>query len=477
MLWSLSLVIMLPLIKLLMSSLVKRHYIIHRVFLSGLILANLVLSISLPISQDIYTIDFGFISLKFMCDIYSYLFGILVNVIWFLTNLYSYAYVRINICRKSLARFSRYFAFSIFAVLANGYAADLWTLFVFYILLALLTAPLILTNVNKASVRATRLYLRTHLGTGFAFFLPAILLVQCYTGSVMFNNEQGLAVLQNHALSASILALFVFGISKNCILPFHHWISRAIVAPTPVSGLLHSVAAVKSGSIAIIKIVVYIFGFDYMQHLTKTFWTGGWIFWLCGITSVYAAYRALKTNHIKKRFAYSTISQLSYIMTSVFIATPLSVMGGVLHMISHSLCKVVLFYVAGIFSTVYGIHNTRDMIKMAPQMKFWVACIAFSGASIIGFPLLPGSFGKDYIILAEFQTHHYLSILFLVMGSIINVLYIYPVVKAAFFTKSTTPPAPQSLIPTPFSMRAAVILGVALAVCMSIFINPLIDFF
>lgn len=474
MFWHLLLVITLPLIKWLMGGLLQKHYTLHRICLSGIILSNLLLSLSLPISQTIYTVDLGFITLHFMCDIYSYLFGILVNVIWFLTNLYSYSYIKLNICVERMSGFSKYFALSIFAVLANGYAADLWTLFVFYIVLVVLTAPLILSYKTDDAKKASRLYLVTHLGAGFILFLPAIVLVQYYTGSVLFDGQHHLFSVHNNALSASILALFVLGISQNCLLPFHHWLSRAVVAPTPVSGLLHSVAAVKSGSIAIIKIVVYIFGLEYIQELTHTFWTGGWIFWICGITAVYAAFRAWKTNHIKKRFAYSTISQLSYIMTSVFIATPLSVMGGVLHMISHSLCKIILFYIAGVFSTIYNVHNTKEIAKIAPHMKKWIAGIAFGGASIIGIPLLPGSFGKDYMILAELQTHHYMAILFLMMGSIINILYIYPIVKSGFFTKN---PEPMALQAVPLSMRVSVVLALGLAVSMSLFIDDLIGFF
>lgn len=474
MLWRLSLVIMLPLLKLLTGLLVRKHYLTHRIVLSIIILASLFLSISLPISQEIYSIDFGFIELNFMCDIYSYFFGILVNVIWFLTNLYSYSYIKMNISRKGLSNFSRYFSLSIFAVLANAYAADLWTLFIFYTLLILLTAPLILSSPSKASVKARKAYLFTHLGAGFFLFLPAILLVQYSTGSVLFDEQFELFAMRNDALSGGILALFVLGISKNCILPFHGWISRATIAPTPVSGLLHSVAAVKSGSIAIIKIAVYIFGLDYIQILTEHFWTGGWVFWICGITALYAAYKAWKTTHIKKRFAYSTVSQLSYIMTSVFIATPLSVMGGVLHIISHSLCKIVLFYIAGIFSSTYHTHSTQDIAKIAPHMKFWIACLAFSGASIIGLPFLPGSFGKDYMIVAEYETHHYISILFLMAGSIINILYIYPVVKAGFFTKT---PIPLQKKIIPLSMRAAIVCGMVLAISMSLFIGRLTDFF
>ncbi len=222
-----------------------------------------------------------------------------------------------------------------------------------------------------------------------------------------------------------------------------------------------------------IKIAVYIFGLDYIQKLTSEFSTGGWVFYLCGFTAVYAAYRAWKTTNVKSRFAYSTISQLSYIMSSIMIGTPLAVMGAVLHIISHSLCKIVLFYIAGIFDIIYKVRTTTDAAKLAPHLKFWILCLAFCGASIIGAPFLPGSYGKDYMLMSELQTHHYAAMVFLLAGSFVNILYIYPIVKAGFFTKN---PAKIEIRTIPLSMKMAIIIAVALAISMSFFISDLINF-
>jgi multicomponent Na+:H+ antiporter subunit D len=474
MLWSLSLIICLPLVELLTGSFARKYPKIHEGCITVITVFSLYLSITLPISQNIYVIDFGFIKLKFMCDVYAYFFGILVNVVWMLTNLYSYSYATLSLHRHKVNDFFKYLSLSIFAVFGTCYSANLVTMFICYIALTIFTTPLITQNATKESIKARNIYLITHLSTSIILFLPAIFLIYHYTGNVDFVSNTLLQDLANDKLAGFILMLIVFGISKNCILPFHAWITKATIAPTPVSGLLHSVAAVKSGSIAFIKIVVYIFGLDYVNHLNKSFFTGGWIFYMCGITAVYAAYKAWKTTNVKHRFAYSTISQLSYILTSVMIATPLAVIGAVLHIISHSLCKIVLFYIAGIFSSVYGIYTTRDAAKLAPHIKFWIFCLAFCGASIIGIPLLPGSFGKDYMIISEFQTHHYASFLFLITGSLINVLYIYPIVKASFFTKN---PEPMQIKTIPLTMRIAIILGVVIAISMSIFIHPIIAFF
>lgn len=466
--------LLLPLIEILTSSFARRFKIVHEILLCTMSLCSLVISILLPISQNIYYIDIGIIKLKFMCDIYSYTFGILVNIVWILTNLYSYSYTSFSIHRNRIGEFFQYLSLTIFAVFGICYAADLITILIFSILLTLLTAPLITQNNTKSCIRARNWYLITHLGTTTVFLLPAIYLVWHYTGGIDFSATHNLAHLGNDSISALILALFIFGISKNCIMPFHNWVIKTTVAPTPVSGLLHSVAAVKSGSIMIIKIVVYTFGTEYMQHLTSHFWTGGWILYLCGITALYAAWCAWKTKIVKHRFAYSTVSQLSYIISSFMLATPLAIMAGTLHIVSHSICKIVLFYIAGIFSAIYKIHSTKDSAKVAPHIKFWIACLAFCGASIIGFPLLPGSFGKDYMIIADWKGHHYASMIFLIAGSIINILYIYPIVKAGFFTKN---PAPIEKKHIPLTMRIAIIGGVLVAILMSILIHNITSFF
>lgn len=473
MLANLALLIMLPLVELLTAFFAKKYRITHKIILFFIISSSIALSLDLPISDKIYSIDFGFIKLKFMCDIYSYFFGVLVTVVWFLTILYTYSYRKLSLTRSKVNIFFKYLSLTIFAVLGNGYAADLWTLFIFYNLLILFTAPLIIQHLSKSSLKALKSYLYTHFFAALLIFLPAIILLQYFNGNVDFIENKTSYLLENARFSGFLLFLFVMGISKNCIFPFHNWIVKTTVAPTPVSGLLHSVAAVKSGSIAMIKIAVYIFGLDYLKSLTDDFLTGGWVFYLCGFTAVYAAYKAYKTHEIKSRFAYSTISQLSYIMTSIMLGTPLAVMGAVLHIISHSLSKLILFFITGIFNILYKTNDTIDAAKIAPHMRFWIFCLAFAGASIIGIPLMPGSFGKDYMLISEWQTHHYSAIIFLILGSFINILYIYPIIKSGFFGKKSMEITTQNI---PLTMKMAIILGVLLSILMSFFINDLINF-
>jgi multicomponent Na+:H+ antiporter subunit D len=149
-------------------------------------------------------------------------------------------------------------------------------------------------------------------------------------------------------------------------------------------------------------------------------------------------------------------------------------MGATLHIISHSFCKIVLFYIAGIFSTIYRAHSASNVARLAPHLKFWIVLLAFCGASIIGVPFLPGSFGKDDMLISELQTHHYASFIFLISGSLINIFYIYPIVKAGFFSK---PSGKVNLKPIPLSMRAAIVLAVLLSIVTGFLTSDLTSFF
>ena len=489
MIYNLSLLILLPLGLSTLAFLARRHNKLNFAISLKVIFSCLILSIYLPISSKIYSFELGFLTLKFMCDIYSYIFGILVNIVWMLTVIYSYSYNKICINRRKIIKFHRYLNLTIFAVLANCYCGDLTTLIIFYFLMIIFTAPLIISKPSKSSIKAYLIYLQTHIFTTLIFFLPAILIIKFLkiNDEFILNNS---SILQEHrSLSAFLLVLFVFGIAKNCILPFHQWITRTTIAPTPISALLHSVAAVKSGSIAMIKIITYTFGLEYTRSLTDNFFTGGWIFYLLGSTAIYCAYRAYKTTKIKSRFAYSTISQLSYILSSILIATKLSLMASMLHIVSHSLCKISLFFIAGIFSAIYQIHSTKEASQIAPSIKFWIGCLTFCGASIIGLPFLPGSFGKDYMLISEFKSHHYSALIFLVAGSIINILYIYPIFKAGFFPKQISSNSnseilqhkiPLGKIPLgkiPLGMSSAIIISIIISIGFSIFINQIVNFF
>jgi multicomponent Na+:H+ antiporter subunit D len=227
---------------------------------------------------------------------------------------------------------------------------------------------------------------------------------------------------------------------------------------------VHSVGAVHTGTFAILKLIAYLYGHKYMSLLSASFWKTGWIMYLCGYTAIYSAVRAYLTTDLKKRFSYSTVGQLSYVITAGLVGTSQALLGGVLHIISHSVAKMTLFFIAGTFNSVYGTVDAREVAKIAPHMRWIVVIVAICGLSITGFPLLAGYYSKDLILLEEIHQHHYAAAGFLVMGSVLNFLYIFPVLKAAVMGKKIEA---FKVKPVPRSMMTALVISAVLMIVLS----------
>jgi len=305
-------------------------------------------------------------------------------------------------------------------------------------------------------------------------FLPAILIIYNITGSTYFYEAPSKALQEHGDLAALCLVLFVIGISKNSVMPFHTWLPKTMSAPAPVSALIHSVAAVKSGVIVMTKIAVYVYGLDFLRSLTSDFLTGGWLIYLCGITSVYTAYKALKSDNLKVRFSYSTIGQISYIIIALLVATPASVLGAMLHIITHSIAKMGLFFVAGTYNSLYKTLKADQIAKITPYTPWLVIAVAIFGASITGFPFFAGYHSKDLMLLEEIHTGNYAAAVFLLIGSLINILYIYPVVKSGFFYKEKVPLEVKKI---PWGIKIAISVCVFIIISFSFYTYYIVRYF
>jgi len=403
-----------------------------------------------------------------LSDTYSLLFALLVNVAWAITTIYSYSFTKYNFKAKN-PEFYFWLHLVLAVLLCNGFAGNLVTLFVFYVLSIPLSIPLIAIRSRADSIQASKVFLLSTLLPALLMFLPAVLFIESRLGHSEFYKINHVASKLPLWQGGILIAVFFIGISKNSIFPFNRWLPTIIKspAPAPVGALLYSVAAVKSGSIALVKIVVYVFSMDYVRQLTSGFFTGGWLVYLCGATAVYAAYMALKTNNMKERFGLSTVSQLSYIATAILISTPAAIMGAVLHIVSHSFSKMGLFYVAGYYNSVYNTVEANEIGKLAPATKPLVWAVALFGLSIIGFPFLAGYYSKDLILLEEINTHNYGAAIILLVGSFINILYIYPLVYAAYQKSNQSPSRGTRMVPS--GMTVAIGLCVLLVISFSFY--------
>ncbi|HEY8936825.1 MAG TPA: proton-conducting transporter membrane subunit [Cyclobacteriaceae bacterium] len=346
------------------------------------------------------------------------------------------------------------------------------TLFIFYVIGIPLSYPLITLRGNKVAIKSGHKFLGQTLLPSFLIFLPALLITQNLLGMVSFG--AGNTFAQNHidlTLGGILLAMFVIGISKNCVIPFHSWLPDTKTAPAPVSGLIHSVGTVKTGSIALIKIAIYVFGLDYIHDLTINFLTGGWLTYLCGLTAIYTAYRALRSDDLKQRFAFSTVGQLAYIILAILIGSQTGITAAMLHIVTHAIAKSCLFYVAGFYNSIYRTTSIKAIAPIMPQTRLVALVVAICGLSITGFPFLAGYYSKDLMLIEEWNSHYYASAVFLIIGSIVNIFYIIGPVKNAFKASD-----PISIVkPIPHTMLATFMISVALIIGSNFYVSQIIE--
>jgi multicomponent Na+:H+ antiporter subunit D len=414
-------------------------------------------------------VGFGYepLGLKVVVDPYAKIFVVLISCTWFISILYSYEFTKYHFQEKRV-QFFLFLNCLLSVACISACAGNLTTLFVSYFIGIPLTYPLITIRANHAAYAAGKLFLKQAVFPALFIFLPAIFLTHYFLGHVSFDDGRTFGNMKVDPLVGGVLlAMFVIGVSKNCVFPFHSWLPATNSAPAPVSGLIHSVATVKTGSIALIKIAVYIFGIDYIQLLTSNFITGGWLTYLCGGTAVYTAYRALTTDDLKQRFAFSTVGQLSYILLAVLVGTKIAILAAVLHVVTHAIAKSCLFYVAGFYNSIYQTVSVRKIGKIMPHTRFMAVVIAICGLSITGFPFLAGYYSKDLMLIEEWHSHYYSSAIFLVIGSLVNVLYIIGPIKSAFNKKDPD----FTARPVPITMLVSFVISIALIVGSNFYVS------
>jgi len=287
-------------------------------------------------------------------------------------------------------------------------------------------------------MRAGRLYLGILLGTSIGLLLLAIVWTGWIAGTLEFTPGGILAGKVEGPAAAALLALYMFGIGKAALMPFHRWLPAAMVAPTPVSALLHAVAVVKAGVFTVMKVVVYIFGIDFLS----TTGASQWLIWVAALTLLLASCVALTKDNLKARLAYSTVSQLSYVVLGAALATSMGVIGGSMQIVMHAMGKITLFFCAGAIYTAAHKTEISQLDGLGRVMPFTFGAFLIGALSIIGLPPLGGSWSKWYLLLGAADAGQLAMIAVLMISSLLNVAYLLPVVARGFFApESANPPA------------------------------------
>lgn len=383
------------------------------------------------------------LDLAFNVEPLGLMFALLASGLWIVTHIYAIGYMRTN-KEDNHARFFACFSFAIFSVMGIAFAANMFTLFLFYEALTLSTYPLVAHKGTPEAIKGARTYLGVLISTSIGLQLVAIIWTFGLTGTLDFT--QG-GILQDHIagpMAAILLALYAFGIGKAALMPFHRWLPAAMVAPTPVSALLHAVAVVKAGVFTMLKIGIYIFGIDFLA----TTGASVWLMWLAALSIVAASVIAMTKDNLKARLAYSTISQLSYVTLGMALATSMGIVGGGLHVVMHAMGKITLFMCAG--SIYVATHKTEisDMSGLGRAMPITFGAFLIGALSIIGLPPLGGSWSKWMLMMGAVDTGQMVIIAVLLVSSLLNVAYLMPIVGKGFFIRDNAAAAPVKNLET-----------------------------
>ena len=403
------------------------------------------------------------LSFAFELEPLGLLFATVAAVLWPVTTLFAIGYMRGN-DEPRQAGFYAWFAVSIAAALWIAFSANLVTLFVGYEVLTLVTVPLVTHEGGAAARRGGRIYLGLLLTTSIGLLLPAIGWTWSLAGSTDFVPGGLLSGQAGAGVLTVLLVLFVFGIGKAGLMPFHRWLPSAMVAPTPVSALLHAVAVVKAGVFAVLKVSIYIFGLDTLAV------TGAStpMMWVAAVTLVLASVVALTRDNLKARLAYSTISQLAYIVLAAMLANRAAAAGGALHLATHAVGKITLFFCAGAIYTAVHRNRVSELDGLGRAMPWTFGAFGVASLSIVGLPPMGGTWSKWLLLEGTAEAGQPVLTAILLLGSLLSFAYLIPIPVRAFLR-----PAPAGDLGLREAPPACVVpLVLTAAACAALFFVP-----
>jgi multicomponent Na+:H+ antiporter subunit D len=368
------------------------------------------------------------LALAFEVEPLGMLFALVASALWIVNSIYSIGYMRANDEPRQTG-FYVCFAVALGSTIGVAFAANLFTLFLFYEALTLSTYPLVAHRQDMEAVRAGRLYLLLLLGTSLVLFLPAIIATWTIAGTLDFTPGGILGGKAGAPIISALLALYVFGIGKAAVMPLHFWLPAAMVAPTPVSALLHAVAVVKAGVFAVTKVAIYVFG---IETLTR----GGaneWLIYVASSSLLLAAFIALSLNDLKARLAYSTVSQLAYVVVGAALANASSIIGSGLQIATHAAGKITLFFCAGAIYVAHHKTQVSELTGIGRRMPVTMLAFLVGSLSIIGLPPFAGTWSKWTLSLGALEAGHAIVAAVLMLSSLLSVAYLLPIVARAFF--------------------------------------------
>jgi len=405
------------------------------------------------------------VAIGFALEPLGLLFALIGASLWLVATLYAQSYMK-HMQYPHLARFFACYAIALGAAAGIAFSANLLTLFIFYEVLTLSTYPLVTHSGTEQARRGGRIYLFYLLASSIGLLLPAIVWTYAATGTLEFQTG---GIIQGHIAPHWIpilVGLFAFGIGKAALMPMHKWLPSAMVAPAPVSALLHAVAVVKAGVFTILKVAIFVFGLETLQSTGS----GIWVAWIGAFTIVAASLVALTLDDFKARLAYSTVAQLSYVIVGAMIATPLAVIGAVLQMAMHAVAKITLFFSAGAIQVASGRKKIKEFDGLGRAMPYTFGFMTIGILSIIGLPIFGGMWSKWYLVLGSLQAEQWIVVGALLISSLLNILYLLIIPIRGFFAPAAEGVPTEGIQEAPWAQRIA--MGITAAACIVLFFYP-----
>ena len=338
------------------------------------------------------------VSIALRVDALGIIFATTASFLWIVTTVYSIGYMRTN-KEHAQTRYYTCFAITLSATMGVAFSANLVTMYLFYEILTFITYPLVTHKGTDEAFAGGNKYLFYLLGTSKAFLLTAIVMTYAVSGNLAFKQGGLFPPDANPTVLTIIYFLFLFGIGKAAIMPVHAWLPAAMVAPTPVSALLHAVAVVNTGVFCVLRVIFHVFGVELMKTLNLGVYTA---FFAC-FTIVMASVYALTRDNLKARLAYSTISQLSYIILGGALLSPSGMAGGVMHIANHAFSKITLFFCAGSIYVASHKTNISQMKGIGRQMPWTMTAFSIGALSMIGVPPVAGFISKWYLAVGAIE--------------------------------------------------------------------------
>ncbi len=414
------------------------------------------------------------LSITLRADGFSMIFALVASSLWTIAVFYSMGYMRAH-DEPCQTRFNACFALAIFGAVGVALSDNLFTMYLFYEIVSVCTYPLVAHHQDEESYSGARKYIIYLTSTAKFFLLPAIVLIYVLTGTLDFPHNILTGILPSDAKAWVVVMLYVFcifGFAKNGIMPFHHWLPGAMVAPTPVSALLHAVAVVKVGVFCTTRTMLYVFGTDTMNALNLGIPTAYFV----GFTIIAASVIALSKDNLKARLAYSTVSQLSYIIMGVALLTPHAVDGGLIHIVNHAFSKITLFFCAGAIYIAAHKKYISEMSGLGRTMPFTFGAFAIASLSMIGAPPVAGFVTKWNLLVGSMEAHQIGILLILIASTVLNVGYFAPVTYKAFFGKRPDGEPETGIKEAPLSMLIPILIAVTISVIIGIYPGFMMQF-